>query len=241
MKNFIYIISIFSLAFVMVGCGEPDYPEPTPSVTTLSSKLTIIDVHPTDKRFKIRVDNRFTAKDTVRFVKAPDGKLYNTITLAVPAGPNRNIAVTEYTGDAYIVTDRYAATAATNNTSFIVLNGDKTVVTRVADDLVLPDPGMAKLRFFHFANGVADLKIVNTADGTTTFSIRKFNDAKADFARFTTIPAGTYNFEARNANDEVIFVVNNLKLDSKGIYTLYAKGIIDGTVDLAVSYGVFKH
>jgi hypothetical protein len=234
----------------LFACGEPDYPTPTPSVTTLTSKLTIVHAQPGGPRLKIKIDNKITEKDTLRFEKAGDNKLYNTITLTVPAGPNRLINVANFSDNKDIVVDRYAATSATNNTSFIIFKKDAATglytvpsVTRIADDLTAPDPGFAKVRFLHFAPGAGDLKVVNTADGSTTFPARAYNDTKADFIKFTSLPAGTYNFEVKPTSpaDSVVFSINSLKLDSKAIYTIYAKGRPDGAGDLAISYGVIKH
>jgi hypothetical protein len=243
MKASIHYILSAVVAVIMVSCGEPDYPEPTPSVATLSSKLTIVHALAGGPRVKVKVDNRFAAKDTLRYEKAADGKLYNTLTLSIPAGPNRNITIADYSAETNLITDRYAATSATNNTSFIILKDGKTAVTRVSDDLALPDPGFAKVRFLHFAPDAADLKVVNTADASTTFSARKFNDVKADFTRFSTLAAGTYNFEVKPVNpaDSVVFTMSNVKFDSKSIYTIYAKGLKDGVGDQALTYGIIKH
>lgn len=251
MKN--YIKLFFPLMFVLVlACGEPDYPTPTPAVTTLTSKLTVVHAQPGGPRTKIKIDNKVTEKDTLRYEPAGDDKLYNTITLNVPAGPGRLINFANFSDNKDIVVDRYAATAGTNNTSFLIYRTDANgwyvvnSVARVADDLSTPDPGVAKVRFFNLAPGANSLKVVNVADASTTFSARAYADTKADFARFSNLPAGTYNFEVRTPADAVLFSINGLKLDAKGIYTIYAKGFQNATEEeedagLGISYSVIKH
>lgn len=248
-----YIKLVLAMAMVVpFACGEPDYPTPTPSITTLTSKLTMVHAQPGGPRAKIKIDNKITEKDTIRYEKAGDNKFYNAITLNIPAGPGRLINVANFADNKDIVVDRYAATANTNNTSFFIYRKDNATglytvnsVARVADDLAVPDPGVAKVRFLHFSPGAGDLKVVNTADGSTSFAIRAYADTKADFTRFSNLPAGTYNLEVKPAApaDSVVYTISNLKLDSKGIYTIYSKGLPGDQEDddLEMSYGVIKH
>jgi hypothetical protein len=249
MKTYIKIF-LPMLMVIVFACAEPDYPTPTPSITALASKLTVVHAQPGGPKVKIKIDNKITEKDTVRFDKTADNKTHNTITLAVPAGPGRLINIANAADNKDIFVDRYAATAATNNTTFFIYRKDNATgmftvnsVARVADDLTAPDPGVAKVRFLHFSPGAGDLKVVNTADASTTFSTRAYADTKADFIRFTNLTAGTYTFEVKPTapSDSVVFTISNLKLDSKGIYTIYAKGLPAGEDDLAISYSVIKH
>src|SRR5687768_1283631 len=107
---YILLSSIF-----LVSCGDPDYPTPTPSINTLPpSKLTVVHTRAEGPRVQVKVDNRIAVKDTVRYEEAPDGKLYNTITINVPAGPNRVIGYTELATGALIFNDRYSATSGLN-------------------------------------------------------------------------------------------------------------------------------
>jgi hypothetical protein len=252
MKMNIKNILLGLVAMMLVACGEPDYPTPTPSVTGLTSKLTVVNAAPGSPRVKVKVDNRLMAeKDTIRFEAAPNGKFYSSITLNIPAGPNRliNYADLNDTEGANLVTDRYSATSNTNNTAFLIktlntANEEVYSVRRVADDLTLPDVGFAKIRFFHFGFGAGEVKVTTVGGATTVFSARKYNEVSrttsgvtTDFARFTTVAAGTYSYEIRLTADETILAtISNLKLDSKGIYTIYLKG---RSPDL--SYAVIKH
>jgi hypothetical protein len=237
-------IYLLTLALFWAACGEPDYPTPTPSVTTLTSKLTLVHAAPeTDEtpRVLVKVDNRaLSDKDTLRFEPAPNGKFYNKITLSIPAGPNRLVNYTELGGETTFFTDRYSATASTNNTAFLlktVTNGEEVyTVRRVADDLTVPDVGSAKIRFFNFAFGGPEVKVTTVGGATQVFSARKYNEVSrtasgttTDFARFTTTSVGltgtTVSYEVRSTvDDSILLTIDNLKLNSKGIYTIYLKG-----------------
>jgi hypothetical protein len=247
MKNSISYILFGVSSLLVVACGEPDYPTPTPSVNTLTSKLTVVHALKDGPRVKVKMDNKITEKDTVRFEKAADGKYYNTITLAVPAGPNRLINFANF-DNTNLVTDRYSATANTNNTAFlintIVNSAEVTAVRRVADDLTTPDVGFAKVRFFNFGFNSGEVRVTTVDAAATVFSPRKYNEvsrATTDFARFTTVPAGTYNYEIRSiVGDTVVMTINSIKFDSKGIYTIYMKGEAVGGAN-QLEYAVIKH
>lgn len=248
------ILSILMLsAMLLVQCGEPDYPTPVPVVTSSTSKLTVIHALAGGPRIKVKMDNKITEKDTLRYEKAGDGKFYNSITLAVPAGPNRLINYANFEDNTNFVTDRYNATIGTNNTSFFINTRSGAVVSkkvrRVTDDLATPDVGYAKVRFLHFAFDVAEVKVTDVGGTTTIFSARKYDEVSrgsgasaVDFTRFSSIVAGTYNLEVRLTSDNSLLLeLPNVKLDSKGIYTIYAKGVLDGVDANAVGYAIFKH
>jgi hypothetical protein len=262
MKKHITIFSLGILSLLVASCGEPDYPQPVPSVSSQTSKLLVVHTYMGAPRLKVKVDNRVSDKDTVRFEKAPDGKFYNNITLAVPAGPNRLISIADLDNN-NLVTDRYTAASSTNNTSFItysvVNNVPVTSVVRVADDLVAPDPGFAKVRFFNFSPDAGEVKLTVTelANTTTVFSARKFKETSrkagsvtTEFNRFSLVAIRDYpqvtsqtvTYEVRSTtNDEVLLTIPSLKLDSKSIYTIYLKGSLTGEGDNALSYAVIKH
>jgi hypothetical protein len=241
------LVYILLINILLVSCGEPDYPTPTPSVNTLTaSKLTVVHTRAEGPRVQVKIDNRVAVKDTIRFEKAPDGKLYNTITINIPAGPNRVVGYTELASGALIANDRYTATSGLNFTSFVSRNADGTPrVVRVSDDLALPDVGFAKIRFLNFSLDAGEVRLTDVGATTTVVSGRKFNEiarSGTDFARFTTVAAGTYSYEIRSVpGDEVLLTINNLKLDSKGIYTIYVKGLAAGADDLALNYATIKH
>jgi hypothetical protein len=259
MKKLLNISFVILTSTLVFSCGEPDYPEPVPSITTQSSKLLVIHTLEGGPRVKVKMDNRISEKDTLRFEKASDGKFYNNITLAVPAGPNRLISVADL-NNANLITDRYPAAASASNTAFItyslVNNVEVPSVVRVSDDLTAPDPGFAKVRFLNFSDDAGEVKLTDVGGTTTFFSLRKFKETSrkvgnttTEFNRFTNVPIPSYptststtvNYEVRNAADEVLLSINSVKFDSKGIYTIYLKGSVAGAGDSALNYAIIKH
>lgn len=250
-KNILIVLAAVVIFFTQ--CSEPDYPTPVPVVTSLTSRLTVIHAMVGGPRINVKMDNKVNEKDTVRYEKANDGKFYNSITLTVAAGANRLIGYTSLEDNKDLVTDRYTATASASNTSFIIntrSNGNVvSKIRRVGDDLTAPDVGFAKVRFLHFAFDVAEVKVTDVGGAATIFSARRYDEVSrgsgasaVDFTRFSTLAAGTYNLEVRlTADNSLLLELPNVKLDSKGIYTIYAKGKVDGVDEEAVSYGVFKH
>jgi hypothetical protein len=261
MKTMHKIFFPFVIAACITSCGEPDYPQPLPVATTQSSRLLVVHTYSGGPRVKVKIDNKISEKDTLRFESAPDGKFYNNLTLAVPAGPNRLISIADLENENYL-TDRYTAASGigVGNTSFItfsVVNETEVPsVVRVSDDLSAPDPGFAKVRFLNFSPDAGEVKITANGGATTVFSLRKFKEVSrkvgnttTEFNRFSSIAilnypestSSTVNYEVRSATDEVLLAINGLKLDSKGIYTIYLKGSVAGESDYALNYGVIKH
>src|SRR5688500_9683972 len=106
MKTTRKILFVFLAAACTLSCGEPDYPQPVPAVTAQSSKLLMVHTYSAGPRVKVKIDNKISEKDTLRYESAPDGKFYNNLTLAVPAGQNRLINIADL-NNTNILTDRY--------------------------------------------------------------------------------------------------------------------------------------
>jgi hypothetical protein len=245
-------ILIALLVCFAVACGEPDYPTPVPVVTTQTSKVTTYHAIAGGPRIQIKIDNATSAKDTLRY-EMKNGKFYNVLALSVPSGPNRNINATDLSTGTSLVTDRNPVVAGTSYSYFFINriqkinNVDTTVpaIRRITDDLTAADVGFAKVRFLNFAFDAPEIKVINTADASTTFSARKYDEVTrgaADFAKFTSLPAGSYNFEVQATSDNSALVsIPSVKLDSKSVYTIYLKGLVAGSGDTALGYVVVKH
>ncbi len=260
MKNINSIIGIiFSVALLCLSaCSEPDYPTATPTVTTLTSKVTVFNAMAGGPRVQLKIDNVATPKDTLRY-EPKNGKFYNSVTLTVPAGPTRLIASSNLEDGSALATDRNPIVSGTSYSYFLInritkVNGVDTptpAIRRVIDDLSVPDVGSAKVRFLHFALGVGEIKVTNTDDASITyFSARKYDEVSRvisptstlDFAKFTTVAAGTYNYDVKLTSDNTVLLsIASLKLDSKGVYTIYLRGLAAGSDDTALNYTVFKH
>ncbi len=249
-----YKVLVVLLAMLWTGCSEPDYPTPVATVTQLTSKITVFHVIPGGPRVQVKLDNVATPKDTVRYEAATNGKFYNSVTTNAPAGPLRLVTAADLETGTNLATNRNALVSGTNY-SYFVINTPQTIngvantpapfVQRVVDDLAAADVGFTKVRFLNFTYDAGEVKITNVGGATTIFSARKFNEiarGTTNFAAFTSMAAGTYTFEMRLVSDDTLLqTFTNVKLDSKGVYTIYSKGLVAGTDEEALGYVVFKH
>jgi len=242
---------IFAVVVVALGaCAEPDYPTATPSVTTQTSKVTIFHAMAGGPRIQMKIDNVVTAKDTLRY-ESKNGKFYNVLNLAVPAGPFRLVTATNVDDSTDLITDRNTVVAGTNYTAIVYYKAGTTTPTfrRITDDLAAADVGFAKVRFLHYALDAAEVKVTDVGNVNTVFSARKYDEVSrgsgasaVDFTRFTSMPAGTVNFEVyATSGNTLLLSIPNLKLDSKSVYTIFLRGLIAGSGSTSLGYTVVKH
>lgn len=249
-----YKIVVVLLAMLWTACAEPDYPTPVPVVTALTSKITVFHAIAGGPRVQVKLDNVATPKDTIRYEAATNNKFYSSVTTNAPAGPIRLVTAADLAAGTNLATNRNALVSGTNY-SYFVINTPQTIsgvpntpapfVQRVTDDLAAADVGFAKVRFLNFSYNAGEVKITNVGGATTIFSARKYNEiarGTANFASFTSMAAGTYTFEMRSVADNTLLqTFTDVKVDSKGVYTLYSKGLVGGVDVEALGYVVFKH
>jgi hypothetical protein len=249
-----YKIAVVLLAMLWTACAEPDYPTPAPTVTILTSKITVFHAIAGAPRVQVKLDNVATPKDTIRYEAATNNKFYHSVTTNAPAGPIRLVTAADLATGANLATNRNALVSGTNY-SYFVINTPQTIngvpntpapfVQRVTDDLAAADVGFAKVRFLNFSYDASYVKITNVGGATTIFSSRKYNEltnGSSNFANFISMAAGTYTFEMRSVADNTLLqTFTDVKFDSKGVYTIYSKGLVAGTDDEALGYVVFKH
>jgi hypothetical protein len=251
MKIFNKIV-IGIIVCIAVACAEPDYPTAVPVVNVQTSKITTYHAIAGGARIQLKIDNATNAKDTLRY-ELKNGKFYNVLNLAVPSGPNRIVTASDLATGATLASDRNPVVAGTSYSYFVINkvqkinNVDTTLpfIRRITDDLAPADVGFAKVRFLNFAFDAPEIKVINTFDASTSFTARKYDEVSrgsVDFTKFTNLPAGTYNFEVQATSDNsVLLNISSLKLDSKGVYTIYLKGLIAGSDDTVLGYVVVKH
>ncbi len=125
---------------------------------------------------------------------------------------------------------------------FLIDSLNKLQTTFISDSiLVAPPADSARLRFFHFSVNAPAFDLAESGGGPVLFSNRTFNDINTapSYARFSTLPNGTYNFELRLAGTStVVATLPNVVLNGAKIYTLYSRGFEGGTNAQAISIGV---
>jgi len=158
--------------------------------------------------------------------------------------------------------NNFAATANASYTVFVTdtLNRPKPTTLNatnpggpqflvISDVLTAPAAGNAGVRFFNLVpSSSAVTVLVKQNDQTVaTFASRAYRATSSgsgtsavDFTRFTAIPAGTYTVEAHlgSATGPTILTLPNVPAAAGKLYTVYAKGLVNGTGANALSAGV---
>jgi len=98
------------------------------------------------------------------------------------------------------------------------------------DDLSAPPLGKARIRFIQLSpdGGPFDLSIQN---GATLFSNQVYQTASA----FITIDPGTYTFQLKQDKTGTITTLSPETLSAGRIYTVWSRGLVDGTGDYTIS------
>ena len=92
------------------------------------------------------------------------------------------------------------------------------------DNLSAPAAGYAHVRFIHLSPNAPAVDITTT-DGTVVFG----NKAFKEYTDFTPLPAGTYDLEVRlQGTNTVVLPLNGITLEDGKIYTVFAKGLVNG-------------
>jgi hypothetical protein len=251
-----YKVLIGFIAIFLGACAEPDYPTPVATVTGLTSRVTAFHAIAGGPRVQMKFDN--LARDTIRFEAATNGRFYNSITVNAPAGPNRLVTAANLADGTNLVTDRNALVSGTNYSYFVITtlqtiggvsNTPAPAIRRITDDLAPADVGFAKVRFLHFAFDAPEIRVTDVGGANTIFSARRYNEVSrtasgttTTFTNFSPLAAGTYNLEVRLTSDNsVVLSLPNVKLDSKSVYTIYARGLAAGAGPTALGYTVFRH
>lgn len=118
--------------------------------------------------------------------------------------------------------------------SLFVANAKKTEDTEdtidyvlIKDDLTAPKADEAKVRLVNMSPEATSLALsVNDAE-SNLFENIEFQGA----ADFKGLAADTYTFDIKNADGEVLYSLEDVKIEKGKIYTLWTKGITTGTGD----------
>jgi hypothetical protein len=121
----------------------------------------------------------------------------------------------------------------------------------VEDNLTAPASGKAHIRFFHLSPNAPEVKVVNAGvDGSpVVFSARRYAETSrrsgsttTNFNVFTPVDAGTYNLQVQvNADNTPVLDINGLNLTAGKIYTIYARGLINGGAGQELGATVILH
>jgi len=148
----------------------------------------------------------------------------NTGYLSILAG-TRNIKVNA-AGTTLTVIDATVTLMADASYSIFAIDELSSIEPLVLeDDLTAPAAGTAHVRFIHLSPDAPQVDITLT-DGTVVFG----NFAFRDYSDFTPLNAGTYDLQVRLAGTTtVVLDLPGITLEAGTIYTVFAKGFVNGT------------
>lgn len=231
MRNTLALVAVFAAAFS--SCSKDNEPgAPAPQ----TAKVMVVHASPNAPAVDVRINNGTTP--AITNLAFPN----NTGYADVPAG-NVNIKVSQTGTTTPNVIDATVQLNANTNYSVIALDSlSKIKASVVVDNLAAPAAGKAHVRFFHLSPNAPTVSITTVGGTTTLFANRSFNDqnTNAAFANFTPVDAGTVNLEVR-ANNAVVLTLPPLALQAGKIYTVFARGFLNGTGNQALNAQVITH
>jgi hypothetical protein len=227
--NLKHMFIALSLTASLLSCDKDETPQATASVN-------IIHASPDAPGVDLLVDN---IKVNTAALNFPDATGY----VKVFAG-TRNIKVNA-TGTTSSVINADLTFSANNFYSVYAYNRLASIGAFVVEDnLTVPAAGQAHLRFFHLSPN-APVVTVGTLSGTTftpVFANRSFETQATASANqnFTPVAAGTYTFDVQ-ASGASVLTLSNIVLQAGKIYTVFAKGLVNGTGSQALGAQIVTH
>jgi hypothetical protein len=227
--NLKHIFIALSLTAFLTSCDKDETPQATASVN-------VIHACPDAPGVDILVDNLKVNTAALNFPEATGYLKVFAGTRAIKVnatGTNNSVINANLTFSA----DKYYSVFAYNRLVSIS-------AFLVEDNLALPAAGQAHIRFFHLSPD-APAVTVGTLSGATftpVFANRSFETQATASANqnFTPVAAGTYTFDVR-VNDASVLNLPNIVLQAGKIYTVFAKGLVNGTGSQALGAQIVTH
>lgn len=228
MKLIHVFISLF-FTISLISCDKDETPQATASVN-------IIHASPDAPGVDLLVDNLKVNTAALNF---PDATGYlkvftGTRNIKVNAAGTNNSVIN---ADLTFMADKYYSLYAYNRLASIG-------AFMVEDNLTAPASGQSHIRFFHLSPNAPSVT-VGTLSGTTftpVFVNRSFETQTTASANqnFTPVPAGTYTFDVQ-ANGSSVLNLPNIMLQAGKIYTVFAKGLVNGAGSQALGAQIVTH
>jgi len=222
-KTFIAVVAFSS---ILVACKKDD-PEPQPVsglrvinafADTMSLDFiidqTIINSNPFKYNVKSGYLNLYPGTRTIGIAKRKVNKFLAS--QQFPLAPSK--------GYSFFVLD----TLASNTKKFLL----------VEDDLSDPEANKAKVRFINLSKDAQALNLGIQGKDTDLFT----NKAFYEYTNFTSVdPGESITFNIKEATT-VKATLPNVKIEKGKIYTIYAKGLKDATIDsLKFKADIYSH
>lgn len=219
--GFFKMLLLFAVAAVfLASCtkyNDSSYYDPGPV-----AQLNVVNASPGSASYNFALGNNFVNGNPLLFgqrtgyINAYTGKRLFSLT----SGGTTNVIGTD------------TLNLAVNGYYSLYITGLNTAPTFffTQDDLSSPALGKAKIRFIQLSpdGGAFDLSIQN---GATLFTNQGYQTASA----FTTIDPGNYTFQLKADQTGTITTLSPETISAGRIYTVWSKGLVDGTGDYAIS------
>lgn len=118
----------------------------------------------------------------------------------------------------------------------------KISMTMVSDVYTIPSADSSMIRFFQFSPdaGYITATLENSID-TFYLGTRQFNDQNtySSYVAFKGIPTGDYNLQMQTPDSTIISTLFNFS--GGKVYTIYAKGFLQGSGNTALSAALIEH
>jgi Domain of unknown function (DUF4397) len=221
MKKIILTAVAFATVFAstLVSCKKDKKDDPTPEQTY--AKVLVTHASPNAPGVDLLVDDTKVNNAALTF---PNSTAY----LQVKSG-TRNIKVNVTGTSTSVINANVPFTENKNYSLFAIDSVSKISALLIEDDLTAPAAGKAHVRFIHLSPNAPAVDVAVTG-GAVVFGNKSFKDGTA----FTPLAAGSYNLEVRVAGTTppttaAVLLLPNITLTAGKIYTVFAKGFLNGT------------
>jgi hypothetical protein len=209
------LAAMMLLSLTFVGCSDDD--ETIMGNTATTANVLIVHASPDAPGVDIVVDNAGPAVSNLEFPA-------NTGYVPLPTG-TRNVKVNVFNTSTTVIEANLDLSANTNYSVFAIDSVSSIEPLVLVDDLTTPASGMAHVRFVHLSPDAPAVDIAVTGGGVVFDSV-----SFKGFQGFTPLDAGTYNLEVRVANTMTVALpLPGITLEAGKIYTVFAKGFLQGT------------
>lgn len=202
------------LASTVAACSDKDdtpiLPRSALSVTQASYDAEDLDLFINTE--KVNKAGAFKFKNTTGYLNVLSGKINLTVKNA--AGDKDTVKTAELDLKEGVFYSVFVANTV-EDIEYVVIE----------DSLAAPAEGKAQIRFVHLSPEVDALNISVKDAETDLFEDLEFKKA----SKFKQIDANTYAFDIKGADsEEVLFSLENVKIEKGKIYTIWTKGTVGG-------------
>jgi len=213
-KNFLNLALTLVASIAIFTSCEKDSDEPS----KVYSNVLVAHTSPNAPGVDLLIDD---AKINTSALSFPS----NTGYLMVESG-SRNIKVNVSGTSTSVINADLTLEKDKNYTVFAIDSVSKISALVLTDDLTMPATGKAHVRFVHLSPNAPAVDVAVASSGAVVFG----NKAFKTYTAFTPLDAGVYNLDVRVAGTTTVaLVLPSITLQAGKIYTVFAKGFLNGS------------